>query len=203
MNCPHCGAPMTLFRERDYYYCQHCRSYHFPRVNKEGLRVLGENPEGIHCPGCHDLLNLITYDDFFRGYQCPKCQGLLFNRTTFREAIDFHRSRDKTPPEPFSVIDLAELDRVTYCPVCQKMMATFQYNGPGNIVIDTCHPCDMIWLDYGELQKVVSAPGRDRGVPRAKAFAEKREESGEEQERQPINTFQDRIIPLLEALFSR
>ena len=40
--------------------------------------------------------------------------------------------------------------------------------GPGNIVIDTCHHCDLIWLDYGEITKVVNAPGRDRGVPRKK-----------------------------------
>lgn len=194
---------MTLFRERDYYYCEHCRSYHFPKVNTEGLRVLGENPEGVHCSRCQTLLNLITYDDFFQGYQCPKCLGMLFNRTTFREAIDFHRSRDKTPPEPFRVFEPAELDRVTYCPVCQKTMDTFQYNGPGNIVIDTCHSCDMIWLDYGELQKVVNAPGRDRGVPRTKPSDENKEGSGEEQEKHTKTTFQDRIIPLLEALFSR
>ena len=203
MNCPHCGAPMILFRERDYYYCEHCRSYHFPKVNNEGFRVLGENPEGVHCPRCQALLNLITYGDFFQGYQCPKCQGLLFNRTTFREAIDFHRSRDKTPPEPFSAFDPTELNRVTYCHVCQKEMETFQYNGPGNIVIDTCHPCDMIWLDYGELHKVVNAPGRDRGVPRTKISDDKIDGSGEEQEKQSKSTFQDRIIPLLEALFSR
>jgi len=166
MNCPHCGAPMTLFRERDYYYCEHCGSYTFPDQNNQGLRVLGENPEGIACPQCQVILNLVTYADFFRGYQCPQCQGLLFNRTTFREAIDFQRSKTKLPSEPFSSYQPAELERKTFCPVCERQMETFQYNGPGNIVIDTCHPCDLIWLDYGELQKVVNAPGRDRGVPR-------------------------------------
>jgi Zn-finger nucleic acid-binding protein len=166
MNCPHCGAPMTLYRERDYYHCEHCGSYHFPNQDSQGLRVLGENPEGIHCPHCKILLNLVTYADFFQGFQCPDCQGLLFNRTTFREAIEFRRSRTKLPPEPYSTFDPTELERITFCPVCQQQMETFQYNGPGNIVIDTCHHCDMIWLDYGEIQKVVNAPGRDRGVPR-------------------------------------
>jgi Zn-finger nucleic acid-binding protein len=47
-------------------------------------------------------------------------------------------------------------------------METFKYLGPGNIVIDTCHQDDLIWLDYRELEKVVNAPGRDRGVPRKK-----------------------------------
>jgi len=177
MNCTHCGAPMTLFRDRDYYHCEHCQSYHFPQKNTEGLRVLGKNPEGIKCSHCKVVMNLITFDDFFQGYQCPKCQGILFNRNTFREAIDFHRSRTKEPPEPLGRFDPMELERITHCSRCSRKMETFQYNGPGNIVIDTCHDCDLIWLDYGELNKVVNAPGRDRGVPLKPP--EKEEESRE------------------------
>ena len=197
MNCPNCGAPMKLFRSRDYYFCEHCHGYHFPDQNASGLRVLGENPEGIHCPRCREVLNLVTFDDFFRGYQCPQCLGLLFNRTTFREAIDFHRSRVKSPPDPLSRFDLAELDRVTYCSVCEGEMDTFQYNGPGNIVIDTCHPCDLIWLDYGELQKVLNAPGRDRGAPR-KPPAQKDQEDDPAQAPAP---FEKALLELAKAIF--
>jgi Zn-finger nucleic acid-binding protein len=200
MNCPNCGAPMRLFRERDYYYCEHCQSYLFPQKDQDGLRVLGENPEGISCPQCQVVLNLITYDDFFKGYQCPECLGLLFNRTTFREAIDFHRSRVKTPPEPFSHFRPDELDRATYCPSCQKQMDTFQYNGPGNIIIDTCHPCDLIWLDYGELQKVVSAPGRDRGVPRPKPAEEEAEDQNAALEEKM--SFRELVFLILDEIFT-
>ena len=42
-------------------------------------------------------------------------------------------------------------------------MSTHPYYGPGNIVIDTCAGCGVIWLDFGELNRVVAAPGRDRG----------------------------------------
>jgi len=198
MNCPNCGAPMTLFRERDYYYCEHCQSYLFPQQDQDGLRVLGENPEEIRCPHCQEVLNLVTFDDFFKGYQCPKCLGLLFNRTIFREAIDFHRSRVKTPPEPFSQFHPEELDRATYCPSCEKQMATFQYNGPGNIIIDTCHLCDLIWLDYGELQKVINAPGKDRGVPRPKVSTKNKKASAEGSEDKI--TFKDLISVILEEL---
>jgi Zn-finger nucleic acid-binding protein len=169
---------MTLYRERDYYFCEHCKSYHFPDQDREGMRVLGENPEGIKCPHCKIKLNLMTYGDFYQGYQCPKCQGLLFNRTTFRDAIDAQRARAKTPPEPYNTFDPVELERRTFCPVCEKEMETFQYMGPGNIVIDTCHHCDLIWLDYGELPKVVNAPGRDRGVPRKKPVEGKEKHKG-------------------------
>ena len=42
-------------------------------------------------------------------------------------------------------------------------MDVHPYYGPGNIVIDTCSRCDVIWLDFGELKQVTDAPGRDRG----------------------------------------
>ena len=199
MNCTHCGAPMILFRDRDYYFCDHCKSYHFPQQDTDGLRVLGENPEGIKCPHCKLVLNLITFDDFYQGYQCPKCSGLLFNRTTFREAIDFHRSRTKEPPEPPGTFDKTELERVTYCSVCHQKMETFQYNGPGNIVIDTCHEDDLIWLDYGEINKVVDAPGRDRGVPRKMPAEQENENKNQTNKKRSV--IDQSFIDLLGSFF--
>jgi Zn-finger nucleic acid-binding protein len=43
-------------------------------------------------------------------------------------------------------------------------MDVHPYYGPGNIVIDSCSACDLIWLDHGELQQITDAPGRDRGT---------------------------------------
>jgi Zn-finger nucleic acid-binding protein len=77
-------------------------------------------------------------------------------------------------------------------------MDTFQYNGPGNIVIDTCHPCDLIWLDYGELHKVVNAPGSDRGVPRAKPSEDN--ENAQTGDLEDKITFKDLISVILEEL---
>jgi len=198
MNCTNCGAPMILFRERDYYFCDHCKSYHFPEQKKDGLRVLGENPEGIKCPHCKIIMNLMTYDDFYQGYQCSKCLGLMFNRTTFRDAINSQRAKAKAPPEPHTTFDPVELERRTFCPVCEKEMDTFQYMGPGNIVIDTCHSCDLIWLDYGEITKVVNAPGRDRGVPRKKPM-EPEEEKKDDKKRSVID---QSFIDLLGSFFN-
>jgi Zn-finger nucleic acid-binding protein len=191
MNCKKCGAPMVLYRERDYYHCEHCDSYHFPYESIEGMRVLGENPEGIKCPQCRTTLNMATIDNYYRGYRCTNCRGLLFDRTRFREVIDDRRSRTQTPPEPVNTFDPAELTRKTDCPICHKGMETFKYHGPGNIVIDTCHQDDLIWLDYGELNKVVNAPGRDRGVPRIKPEEEETEDQNQSKENK---TFLDQFL---------
>jgi Zn-finger nucleic acid-binding protein len=43
-------------------------------------------------------------------------------------------------------------------------MDVHPYYGPGNVVIDTCSGCDMVWLDHGELKQIADAPGQDRGT---------------------------------------
>ena len=164
MNCDKCGAPLVLHRERDYYHCEHCGAFYFPNSSPDGTRVLGENPEGIKCSLCQIPFNMVTFDDHYRGYQCSRCQGILFTRTTFRETIETRRARATTPPEPPSRYDQKEMKRRLNCPICTREMSAHYYMGPGNIVVDTCNHCDVIWLDYGELGRVVNAPGRDRGI---------------------------------------
>jgi Zn-finger nucleic acid-binding protein len=44
------------------------------------------------------------------------------------------------------------------------MFQTYPHSGPGNVVIDNCAACDLIWLDFGEIRQIVDAPGRDRGT---------------------------------------
>ena len=51
-------------------------------------------------------------------------------------------------------------------------MDVHPYYGPGNVVIDTCSACDMVWLDYGELKQITDAPGQDRGTRMAPATLE-------------------------------
>lgn len=163
MNCQNCGAPMTLFREQDYFYCEYCGSFHFPPASSEGIRNLGANPEGITCPHCRVPLGVVTLDDRFRGYQCPHCQGFLFDRNTFRLTIETRRAMATTPADPPRRLEPAELERSLRCPACSRPMDTHPYLGPGTLVIDTCKHCNLIWLDNGELNRVINAPGNDRG----------------------------------------
>ncbi len=164
MNCANCGAPMKLFREQEYFRCEYCGTYHFPGASKDGVRSLGPAPEGIGCPICSEKVMLASLDDRHRGYQCPKCQGLLLERAAFAEVMRSRRAWATQPPDAPRPLDRAHLARRMPCPLCHEMMSTHPYAGPGTIVIDTCDHCKVIWLDYGELARVVNAPGRDRGA---------------------------------------
>jgi len=154
---------MELIRERDYYHCRYCSSYYFPDDSPDGVRILGENQDGLNCPLCRIPLKIAIFDDFYRGYHCGECQGILFNRTAFRKTIEHRRARATRPAEPPARYQAEELERHVLCPDCSQTMSNHRYLGPGNIIIDTCDTCDLIWLDFGELSKVVEAPGKDRG----------------------------------------
>jgi hypothetical protein len=41
---------------------------------------------------------------------------------------------------------------------------THPYYGPGNVVLDSCESCELVWLDFGELKQIVDAPGNDRST---------------------------------------
>jgi Zn-finger nucleic acid-binding protein len=153
---------MLLVRDRDYFFCEYCGSFHFPQPEDDGVRLLDEAPEGLDCPICNLHLNRASLDGN-RVYTCHNCRGLLIPLLVFGETVKRLRARAKGPADKPRPLDPKELERRISCPNCHTPMGTHPYFGPGNIVIDTCMACGVLWLDPGELRQVIDAPGRDRG----------------------------------------
>ena len=129
----------------------------------DGVRVL-QRPEAARpCPLCAAPLAEALLDDTLRVEHCERCRGLGMPRQTFAEAVRRLRARQSGPPIDPAPIDPTELARVLNCSTCGTSMETRRYDGPGNIVIDACSRCDVIWLDHDELTRIIHAPGRDRG----------------------------------------
>lgn len=165
MDCENCGAPMTLHGDRDFFYCEFCGSFRFPAESADGIRALGLADGDVRCPVCDSsLLNASV--DGLQGLHCSRCKGLLIGRSSFREVVENRRARAEGPPEPPRLLNRELLQRELRCPLCERNMNTHPYHGPGNIVIDTCGHCEVVWLDYGELGTITDAPGHDRGRPR-------------------------------------
>lgn len=164
MNCLNCGAGMELFARRRYYFCTFCGSFSFietPAV--EGVRVLERPSDARACPLCGAPLATALLDDAFNVEHCERCRGILLVRQTFAEAVTRRRARESGAAAPPVPLDPRELKRVLVCPSCHAPMDVHPYYGPGNVVIDSCQRCDLIWLDFGELQQITEAGGRDRG----------------------------------------
>lgn len=202
MNCRNCGAPMVLFREREYFRCEYCGSFHFPAPGQDGVRRLGPPPEEVPCPACGAALHLASLDDRYQGYQCERCQGLLLNRFQFGDAVQVRRAWAGHPPDAPRPLNRADLARRLRCPLCRQPMNTHAYGGPGNIVIDTCDRCQVVWLDYGELSRAIDAPGRDRGaaILRQEMAPESVEEDDERRGRR--GRVEIDLLRLLDGLFS-
>lgn len=156
---------MELFDRRRYYHCRHCGTFHFIETAAvEGVRVLRVNDAALACPVCQAGLMRALLDDSRVVDHCERCRGLLMARPTFGDAVWARRANASGPGTPPIRLDARELDRHLTCPSCREPMDVHPYYGPGNIVIDTCRGCDLIWLDHGELKQISDAPGRDRGT---------------------------------------
>src|SRR5262245_3270366 len=174
MNCRNCGGAMELFASRGYFFCRYCGSFHFPETTgADGIRVLGPTTSPMSCAVCSKPLASALLDEMFPVQYCSNCRGALMARRDFATVVQKRRAWATDTPGPPVPLNTAELTRKLTCANCAKPMATHPYYGPGNVVIDSCEPCELIWLDFGELRQIVAAPGKDRGsrenVPRETA----------------------------------
>ena len=73
------------------------------------------------------------------------------------EVLREHRywSGSSQTPREFDVA------RVLDCPLCKHQMDEHLYGGGGNMDVDSCETCGVLWLDRGELSRIVAAPDRD------------------------------------------
>jgi Zn-finger nucleic acid-binding protein len=151
---------MALLPNRPCWRCAHCSTLVCPEPAADGVRVTGE--PGHDCPVCRQQLLRAVMDDRVHLEICERCKGILMPRHAFSHTLTARRRAADTPSVIPHPADRGELDRRTACPRCGGAMITDWYYGPGNIVIDSCPPCDVVWLDAGELQRAIDAPGRDR-----------------------------------------
>ena len=136
-----------------FFHCQYCNSYEFPNPNEDGVALL-EQLSPCPCPLCHEPLVSAVIKDI-PILSCPHCRGNLIAQSKMLPIL-----RQAPPPDPIveeipSPPNKTELTRTVVCPACQKVMAVYPYGGAGNVIIQGCEPCELIWLDFGELSKML------------------------------------------------
>ncbi len=164
MNCPNCGAAMELVESRRHFQCRHCGTSHFTeRIDAGGVRAVGDLADAPWCPVCKAAMAHALLDDHHPVDFCTRCRGVLLPRATFAGVVSKRRAWATEPPAEPVPLDRRALERELACPRCRRRFETYSHYGPGNVVIDNCTNCDLVWLDFGEMQQMVDAPGRDRG----------------------------------------
>lgn len=134
----------------------------FPETS-DGAELLGR-PTGLGCFKCSGELEIANVAAF-KIAACRECHGLLVQTRHLGGLINVLRAAYKELDAEPKPMPQDHLHQNTDCNACGNRMDTHPYMGPGNIVIDSCHHCKMIWLDGDELNRVVRAPGRRDFAP--------------------------------------
>ena len=155
MNCKHCGAPLNIEDGQNLFHCEYCGGYDFPNPNQDGVALLG-NASSFICPTCrHSLVSATILNIHI--LSCPNCRGNLIDQSKMLPLLSQAELLLPTREATLSRSNTSELARIAVCPSCQKKMNTYPYGGPGNIIIQGCNVCQLIWLDFGELSRIMQS----------------------------------------------
>jgi len=154
MTCENCGAPMRLSRDQGLMICDYCGGQTTPPTDEDGVVVL--EPTKHNCPVCRTPLANASIDAHGLLY-CTSCHGMLLEMETFVPLLSVLREFRYWSPSSQAPHRL-DASGVFQCPLCQHDMDRHLYGGGGNVDVDSCEACNVLWLDRGELSRIVAAP---------------------------------------------
>jgi Zn-finger nucleic acid-binding protein len=143
---------------RGLFVCDYCSSEVLPPAAADGVMVIDDSK--LDCPLCQVKLADASLESVSLLY-CRQCHGMFLAMDELEPLASLlraHRDRPATFLAPRSERDAA---RSLHCPGCGGAMDCHAYGGGGNVNVDSCENCESIWLDSGDLRKIVSAPDYD------------------------------------------
>jgi Zn-finger nucleic acid-binding protein len=152
---------MEVVEGRAHFRCPFCATLHFPEplaLSVDRIIPLGTASDA-ECPRCGETLSSGALDEVAVRY-CASCRGILLASQDFGYLVQSRRSGYGGPDATPRPLAREHLEHRIECPNCDRTMEVHPYYGPGNQVIDSCHPCRLIWLDSGEMAAIERAPGR-------------------------------------------
>ena len=161
MNCHNCHGHMIQVRNQNHYYCQPCNTFQFPtdiESAEDGLKPSGKVTD-FQCPKCKLALEVGLLRGLVDVCFCQNCRGYVIDSSTLGHVITELRGSYQGPDDIPRPLDPREMDELDTCPACWELMDAHPYYGPGNVVLDTCIHCQLVWFDHGELARIVRAPG--------------------------------------------
>jgi Zn-finger nucleic acid-binding protein len=107
------------------------------------------------CPRCHVPLSDEEYDGV-AVKACGGCGGRWLDPDDLRAILDA-AERWVEKPAVRTGIDLTGVREDAACPRCRAAMEPFNYAGDSGVVLDKCPVCGGLWLDGGDLERVLAA----------------------------------------------
>lgn len=155
------------------------------------------------CPRCQIPLTGEQHGDIVM-QRCEKCGGRWIDPDDLKAILDLiHLPVFGNPVR--TGVDLTDITEDAVCPRCGVPMQPFNYAGDSGVIVDKCHTCGGLWLDHGDLERIVavvsaSTQDLDRDIKRFSADlheAEVRQDALEQKDATPVTD------PLASALANR
>ena len=164
MDCINCSAPLPAKTTR----CPFCHTIN--DIDLRGRVTVKRGQTERDCPRCQQSLTAVMLGvggEQVEIDRCLKCQGLFFDPGEVETILDGieqkaesvdHRQlltliESETPTEDFETVSYVP------CPDCQKLMNRRSFGQKSGVIIDSCHEHGL-WLDGGELRRLIRATGR-------------------------------------------
>jgi Zn-finger nucleic acid-binding protein len=124
--------------------------------SEDGVKVQGEASQQA-CPLCKMALVSAGIAGIPILY-CTGCHGVLAPMQTMQSLVsELQAQTGARGTGAQAVPNKGDSPRTIGCPRCHRRMDAHFYAGPGNVMIDSCEDCCLVWLDRGELSRIASA----------------------------------------------
>jgi len=145
VTCPSCFAPIFVGSR----FCSHCGA--------EATRELLDEDSLRPCPRCVEAMERLRLGPISL-HSCTACGGLWLDPLSLQHLVETREERAGVLTAVTTRIPTrtAAPDVIRYvpCPVCTKLMNRVNFASSSGVVMDVCKQ-DGVWLDRGELQRVV------------------------------------------------
>jgi Zn-finger nucleic acid-binding protein len=145
VTCPSCFAPMFVGSR----FCTRCGA----EVKRADL----DDGEALPCPRCKEDLHAIGLGST-AVHECSACGGLWVDPESLQKLCNARDEHAAVVSALAARVPTAQVapDTVKYvpCPKCKKFMNRVNFAKTSGVVMDVCK-ADGVWLDRGELQRVI------------------------------------------------
>jgi Zn-finger nucleic acid-binding protein len=171
LRCPGCGAPASADAARCEYCgaalatvtCPSCFAPMFvgsrfcARCGAEATRDVVADDTPLVCPRCSEPLQALSLGTT-SVHECAACGGLWVASDTLQKLCDAREEHAGVAAalEARVPTKTGAPDTVRYmpCPRCSKLMNRVNFAHASGVILDVCK-ADGVWLDRGELQRVM------------------------------------------------
>jgi len=135
----------------------------------------------MRCPKCRSALQVEAALDGAVS-SCKDCGGIFVPLHALETLLLAHTDEDD-PDRPGELVSYLRLHGRKIqgerpCPKCGKTMVRKMYPAMGYTSLDFCWPCQSVWFDEGELEKVADSSGGKAGEGGGKGKRKRRRRKG-------------------------